>query len=431
MSGKWIWMAAMLGVMGVNAPSIAEACGVVIPVDGETASLDAQRVTMAHFPEENRTRVMAQIGYVGDLSNFSWIIPLPSEPTDIRAVDDAGAAIFSELDTLTSPTFSIIDWTCALNGGAGGGAAVPGPGVEVLQHGNTGTFEYVVLTGTGGSVVTEWLGENGYVLPAGMEETVHTYIREGSVFLAMKINLEALELGQIDPAISFDYEGWPGYPLRILKPAASDEVEIILNVLAPTPAEVPNEVMLYGNDVAWVDEEPQYLDAVRRAGDWVVEYRAELRSRQVPNAEGDFEEVLPPRDLMQEVLGIPADVDIVLSRFHGIFKPAQLDEDTALNLSEDIDGVFYDFQLDVSRDEDCGWEDEFGDDEIADDEVADDEDTGGEENCFQGSCADTSGPGSDGAGCSTTSADAGSPLALLFGMWMMRRRRRTRGSAAM
>jgi uncharacterized protein (TIGR03382 family) len=402
MNSKWMWMAAIVCVAGASAPSIADACGVIIPVEGETASLDAQRVTMAYFPEENRTRVMAQIGYVGDLSNFSWIIPIPSEPTDIQAVDEAGAAIFSDLDVLSAPYFELIDWTCAQNGGAGG-ASVSAPGVEVLQHGNTGTFEYVVLTGTGGSVVTQWLGENGYALPGGMEEVVHTYIREGSVFMAMKVNIQALELGQLDPAISFDYEGWPGYPLRILQPAAAEEVEIILNVLAPTPAEMPNEVRLGDNDLDWDGQEPQYLDAVRRAGNWVVESRGVLTSRFVETEDG-YEELFPPRDLMQEVLGIPAEGDLVLSRFHGIFKPAQLDEDTALNLSETIDGVYSSFQLDVTRDEDCGWDDEIG------------------PSTNDGDPGDPDGK-RDTGGCSTSSGNLNSPLLLLFGLWLVRRRK--------
>ena len=408
MNGRWMWMAMAVCTAGVSAlPVDAEACGSVVPVDGETASLDAQRVTMAYFEEENRTRVMAQIGYQGDLSGFSWIIPLPSEPTAVQAVDEAGAAIFADLDIIGEPEFFVIDNTCAYNG-ADGGASIGGPGVEILQHGNTGAFEYVVLSGTGGSVVTEWLADNGYGLPSGMDEVIHTYIREGSVFMAMKVDEEALANGQIDPAISFDYEGWPGYPLRILEPGAAEEVEIILNVLAPTGAEINGEVVLDNGSLQWEGQEPQYLDAIRRADGWVVEHRGLMGSRWV-DIDGSYEEVAPPRDLMEEVLGIPTDSNVLLTRFHGMFKPGQLTQDVSINMNSEAPPVYYGFELDVTRsDEVCGWDDgEGNDDDVADPSELD------------GDAPDKA----DVGGCATTSGGTTGPLVLLFGFWLMRRRR--------
>ncbi len=418
MENKWIWAAAVVCMAGVQAPSVAEACGAIIPVDGETASLDAQRVTMAYFPEEERTRVMAQIGYVGDLTNFSWIIPLPSEPSEVEAVDQAGAAIFADIDTISEPEFVITDWTCALNNG-GGERPVAGVGVEVLQHGNTGSFDYVVLTGESGTGVTQWLDENGYALPNGMDETIHTYIREGSVFMAMKVDIEALELGQIDPAIRFDYQGHPGYPLRILRPTTSDEVEIILNVLAPTPAQIPGEVRLWDDDISWSDGEPLYLDALRAAGNWVVESRGTMRARWV----GDFEtgrDVEPPKELMEEVLGIPAETEFVLSRFHGIFDADALADDTAIQMIADAPSIYSYFAKDVEdTDVDC-WD---GDDDWYEEDEGDntpsDEDLQGEQDGELG-------PKRAAGGCSTTSgAGPAAPalFALLMG-WAVRRRNR-------
>lgn len=422
MNNKWIGLALVGCMFGVATPRLAEACGLIIPVEGETATVDAQRVTMAYFPDENRTRVMAQIGYVGDLTNFSWIIPLPSEPTAVEAVDEAGAELFAALDTTAKPTFLLEDWTCALNNG-GGGPDVSVPDVQVLQHGNTGSFEYVVLTGTGGSVVTDWLNAEGFATPDGMAEVMHSYIREGSVVMAMKVNLEALELGQIDPAISFDYEGWPGYPLRILKPTTTNEVEIILNVLAPTGAVAADEVRLSNDDLSWVDQEPQYLDAIRNAEGWVIEHRGEMFSRYVEDPAGGYLEVLPPRDLIEEVFGIPADEPLVLSRFHGIFTPEQLAEDTALNVTSDAQGVFSEFSHDITRsDVDCGWDDEFEDEEDDDDQFFDDSDD--DDGCWQGSCGGSgSGKSGGGAGCSTTSGNI-HPVLLLLALALFRRRRR-------
>ncbi len=412
MKTNWILIAAAVCVTGIaGAPSVAEACGTFIAVEGETATLDAQRVIMAYRPEENRTRVMAQIGFVGDLTAFSWIIPLPSEPSNIQAIDEKGAALFQQLDDYASPKFGISSCGGVNNGG--GEESVVAPGVRVLQTGHTGTFEYVVLTGTGGSVVTNWLNAQGYAMPDGMTEVIHTYIREGSVFMALKVDLAALDLDEIDPAIAFDYEGWPGYPLRIAAPTTTDEVEIILNVIAPSGVRAPDEKVLGDQHVGWAGGEPQYLDALRRANGWVVEYRGGVDEW----SGGDYGGVTTEADrrtltLIEQVLGIPADSAPTLTRLHAIFSPDELSEDTRLTLDEDASYVSSVFQTYVC-DED--W------DEGGYVEVDESEYDGG---CFQGSCGGSKG-GSGGSrgGCSTSSSNVASPLLLLLAVWLFSRRR--------
>lgn len=310
----------------------ARACGTFVPIEGESATLDAQRVIMAYNPDSNTTRVIAQIGFVGELSQFSWIIPLPSEPSNVQALGEEGARLFAQLDDYGSPKFGVA--TCGLNNG-GGGSAVPGDGVTVLQSGVTGAFEFVVLTGTSGAVVTDWLRDEGYGISEAIAEVAHTYIREGSVFMAMKVNPAALGLTELDPAIRFDYEGWPGYPLRIAQPTTTDELEVILSVIAPQGVSTPGENILTDSAVNWQDQTPEYLDAVRRADGWVVEHRAPVGQWSGGSEGGLFVEATDELyDLLESELGIARDSEPVLTRLHGIFTAEQLGEDAALQLGD-------------------------------------------------------------------------------------------------
>lgn len=412
----WMMMTAALSASQWIVASEASACGVTVPVEGETASVNAQRVIMGYNPESETTRVVAQIAQEGDVSAFSWLIPLPSEPTEITALGEEGTELFQGLDDFSKPLFAV---TCFGWNNGGSGEPVDAEGVTVLDAGTTGTFEYVVLTGTGGTVVTDWLAAEGYGLPDGMADVIHTYIREGQLFLAMKINPEALGVETLDPGIRFDYQGRPGYPLRILQPTTTDEVEIILTVISPEPAQITSATKVEG--VAWTEEQlPVYLDEVREADGWVVEYSGEITNRDHSSEAGDLSVDVSERTktLIQEVLGQDPET-AKLSRFHGIFSPEQLAADTPiLTTGGELYSAFYEKEYwDCSNDAD---EDYYDDDY----EDGADEEAGQTPTDDPMSSEPTDDPMSS-EGCSTTAGttDHGG-LILLFGLALMRLRRR-------
>ncbi len=238
---SWVRAAAAVLALVSAAPRSAQACGGFfcsnVPVDqtGERVlfAVDKASVT-AHI----------QILYTGEAEKFAWVLPLPTEPTDIGVGTDL---VFRKLEQATDPQFQLNwantpncyppYWGFAEDAAAGGGPPnAGGPksgGVEILLQKEVGPFDATVLKGTtadSGEAVFEWLNKNGYVQPPQSKDLVNTYVAENHVFVAVKLQKDQ-KVGDIQPLVlKFPFPG-SCVPLRLTSIAATQDMDVWVYML--------------------------------------------------------------------------------------------------------------------------------------------------------------------------------------------------------
>lgn len=172
--------------------------------ESRPGGMSGQQVLLASGPKANV--VVMSSGYEAVMRDFAFLLPVPVEPTLVR---DGDPLLFPALQELTAPRVRIVDNTarptssggCACGGGAMG--AMPGAGggeksVQVYQRGETATFDYVVVGGSDGSSLAEWLNREGFSVPASFQAALDVYLEQGNLYLAAKVKDARLQ-GELAP----------------------------------------------------------------------------------------------------------------------------------------------------------------------------------------------------------------------------------------
>ncbi|MCD6573964.1 MAG: DUF2330 domain-containing protein [Thermoplasmata archaeon] len=128
------------------------------------------------FFDNGNEKLILQVRYEGNVSDFGWIVPLPSVP-DMEKVD---AEIFYELSLLTSN--ESLNW---------GGDYHGKDGVTLIKQEQVGIYNVSIVNATNASLLIQWAEKHGYVLPKGIDEAVQYYIEKKWCFALMKIDIEA------------------------------------------------------------------------------------------------------------------------------------------------------------------------------------------------------------------------------------------------
>lgn len=186
--------------LALGHASVARACGgMVFPAhEARVGGMSDQEIFVAFGDDE--TVLVASAGYQGvDAADFAFLLPLASNPAEVR---DADPALFIALDEHSAPSLSIYldegdepsGLGCAKSGGSRGdfsnGEGDDGE-VMVHQRGQTATYEYVVIGGDTGSAIADWLTAEGYPLPADYAAALEPYVSDGWFFFAAKVLPEA------------------------------------------------------------------------------------------------------------------------------------------------------------------------------------------------------------------------------------------------
>ncbi len=317
-----VLVSLLVAALSVAAAAPGWACGVPIVPEGADVSLDAQRVLL--YDRGGQVDVVAQIQF-DTASDFAWLIPLPSVPTEIRAMEERDQTLMASLDAWTQPYFA--DDACPDlygNNGAGGGANLDGPAVTIFGTGTAGTFDYVILGGDTGSGVLDYLETNGFSVPESAGDAVSRYIESGRVFLALRVADEVT--GTLSPGIAFTYEGAPGFPLGIARASAKDDLEIVLYIVGQSsyaPANANSSTIRLG-DISSADEYTGRVRDLGQSGEWVLEYAGQGDRTWWVGESIWPEEYLPTA--MKEYFGIDG---LMVTRLHGILPPSQLQDDLA------------------------------------------------------------------------------------------------------
>ncbi len=272
--------AAAWGV-GLVTPTDAKACGGFfcssVPIDQS-----GERVLFAVGEETVKAHI--QIFYQGEADKFSWVLPLPAAPSSIGVGSDA---VFTALEQQTTPQF-YLDWNykndCNYNwgwgfeadAGAGGGPSPAPPGenggVDVLQAGAVGPYDFVVVKaaegGDGAEAMYQWLETNGYDQPDNAKVLIAEYVEENHVFVAVKLQQDK-KVGDIQP-LTLEYP-FPGscVPLRLTSIAATEDMNVWVYVLGKERAVPVNffHVTINEAKIDWLGYGGNYRDVAMQAVD--------------------------------------------------------------------------------------------------------------------------------------------------------------------
>ena len=256
-------MRPSLLVFGVLAaltlPASALACGgCFIPQATSSTPVlqNAERVLFARDEVTKRSYVWVEIRYSGPPGEFSWVLPLPKQPT----VTVGDSWVFDRLDAATGATFKLDGGTsenCSFSsrsssgvgcGGlasstvassdeAGSGGNLTDPtstdGVKVLKHAQAGPYDYTLVQATskseGATKMIAWLQSNGYAVPEKSKPIMDTHVARGDVFVALRL-VPGATVKEVRPiALEMD-DAEPCVPLRLTSIAAEDDMNIVVTL---------------------------------------------------------------------------------------------------------------------------------------------------------------------------------------------------------
>jgi hypothetical protein len=156
--------------------------------------------------------------FCGQSAQFGYILPIPQAPTATGTPTLGVSSTVSDLQTLAAPT---IEYTCtvSVDGGApdagsdASGYGGSGSGLQVIDKGQVGIFDFAVIKADTVSAFTDWLDANQYPYTAESSTIFASYVTAGWYFVAFKVTADSQ-----DPAAGYQLCGNLG-PLQLSFPA--------------------------------------------------------------------------------------------------------------------------------------------------------------------------------------------------------------------
>jgi hypothetical protein len=276
-------------------PAAHAFCGTYLGPAGSSFENGTSQVVIAR--EGTQTTLTLAVDVQGDAADFALVIPVP-ELLDEADVSLPDGQLFADLDAYSAPRE--VAYTCAELGGdtgvgydmagsADSGGAGPmeedATGVTVEANFTEGSYEFVVLSATGGDGLVTWLTDNGYTMPETTAPVLQEYIDAGQYFLGAKVALGAVPsaIATLEPIqLRYTSEVWT-LPIRIGTTVSPGEQDVVIYALTPgdegrvsisnfAEASVVDECMLAEGE----DAGEHYQAELKRAfeGDnlWITEY---------------------------------------------------------------------------------------------------------------------------------------------------------------
>ncbi len=312
-------------------PLAALADGMVVPTIAFPAKITIpdQRALICYT--NGTERLVIETRFTGSGTNFAWVVPLPGKPV----IEEATTGLFPTLQYLFQPqiihevhnyyigilitlgiTFLIWLWVRsiktvlkafisgfilaillmiflalllpALAGGKSRSASlgltsVPSEQVvSILDRKIVGIFETTTIASPDAKALQTWLSQNGYTMPTKVEPVIASYVKDGWVFVATKVQRDKPDSETSTPhPLSFTFKtDRPVYPMR-LTGLNSQSLSVELYVFGPARAKAsyfrvercarPNYPELPSRDILdwrrWSPETPDIVHPLLRK--WV------------------------------------------------------------------------------------------------------------------------------------------------------------------
>jgi hypothetical protein len=182
---RWLGIAAFAATIALYTTP-ARSCGGGF---GQSLTLGpSQKIVVTHRGAEETYIFMPH--FCGLASDFGLILPVPGLLTADPTL--ASPALYTELDALTAPR---IDWqdVCsdsnALGGtGAGGSTKSGSGGVNVVDRGQVGIFQWELLKADTTQSFTDWLDANKFPRTSAADAAFQHYVGAGWYFVAFRVS---------------------------------------------------------------------------------------------------------------------------------------------------------------------------------------------------------------------------------------------------
>lgn len=183
-------LAAMIGVSTGLLAVVVSADGILVPPRDYQGSLEeqAQEAIIVFEPgSESKSAVehlILKIRVVGEIDNFAWVVPLPSEPQ--TAPEDAG--LFREVfdyvearrqQSLTPKKGEAFD---------SANKATSDQAVEVLSRRVVGSYDVAVVKERRAGALNQWLVREGYQRLDDADDVIRFYRDRDYVFACIKVS---------------------------------------------------------------------------------------------------------------------------------------------------------------------------------------------------------------------------------------------------
>jgi hypothetical protein len=184
--------AAFLGVFAELAPS-AWACGGFFAQEIEVAP--DQTIIVAH--RAGLETYIFRPRFCGAAKDFGVILPIPATLSTSPTLADN--ALYDQLDQYTAP--EKVEVCASSGGGIGCGGASKGDfgqaggldagmGVDVVDRGRVGNFDYAILKADTVNAFTDWLDQNGFPHGSGGSDAYQHYVTKQWYFVAFKVHAD-------------------------------------------------------------------------------------------------------------------------------------------------------------------------------------------------------------------------------------------------
>jgi hypothetical protein len=263
--------AALWGATAVSVPLPASACGGLFCA---RTPVDQAGEKILFIQDGDSVIAHVQIQYQGDAKDFSWVVPVPTEPT----LGVGSDALFQQMRTTTRPTFTLnmtTDGTCKaetrmMSPRSANTAGAPG-GVNVVSQAQVGPYDTAVLKADDPGALKKWLTDNAYVIPDKLDPLLDPYVAGKYFFVALKLTKDR-SAGDVQPIVLKYKATKPGIPIRLTSVAAIPNMAVFVWVLGDHRAIPENYRHAVINEarIDWVNAGQNYsqvvTDAMTEAG---------------------------------------------------------------------------------------------------------------------------------------------------------------------
>ncbi len=258
--------------MSVAAPAWACGCGAYIPSQQGASVVDERALISWNGSQED---ILMSLRVTGSSDSAAWVMPVPSAARISLGEPEA----FAELGRLTAPRIEYrdswwptFDWLTA--GGPSEGAMAgppPGAGVNVLGRQRIGPFDVTRLAAQDPTALANWLTDNGFPQPDGIDANLAPYVADGWEIVAVKLAPAADDeslTGDLQPLRLSFASDTVVYPMRLSRSASTPQT-VDLYVLAdhrmdPTSLPVPGNAptLEFAGPIEGTDVSPALADFV-------------------------------------------------------------------------------------------------------------------------------------------------------------------------
>ncbi|MBT9555269.1 MAG: DUF2330 domain-containing protein [Myxococcales bacterium] len=243
-------MGAALAVSGFWAEA-ASACGGFFCDNAQPVEQAGEQIVFA--VDGTTVTTIVQVQYQGPSEAFSWVLPVPSVPKVGVSTD----ALFTQLRATTDPRFQMVfmpgaggcraagcnfgtDASDATDGADGfdgmDGTDATDSGIDILDQGAVGPYDYTVIEADTGELLYDWLDENGYDTPPQAKPEIIHYVNQKFVFVAVKLQ-KLYDAGSVVPIkLTYESDTFACVPLRLTSIAAAPDMPVRAWILADARA---------------------------------------------------------------------------------------------------------------------------------------------------------------------------------------------------